>query len=70
MSELQQPAFAYGYIRPLVPAVSILLLLSSCLQRQTDSELPGLAKIGEGGYMKGELIYALDDRPTPRNNFV
>lgn len=28
--------------------------------------LPPLAKPGEGAYMKGELIYPLDDKPTPQ----
>ena len=28
--------------------------------------LPPLAKEGEGAYMKGELIYPLDDKPTPQ----
>jgi len=29
------------------------------------SELPPLAQPGEGGYLRGELIFPLDDRPTP-----
>jgi predicted neuraminidase len=28
-------------------------------------ELPPVATAGQGGYLGGELIYALDDRPTP-----
>ena len=30
------------------------------------SVVPDLAKPGEGGYVLGELIYSLDDKPTPQ----
>lgn len=30
--------------------------------------LPPLAKVGEGGYLRGELIYSLDNRPTPQTH--
>ncbi len=31
-----------------------------------DATLPDVAKAGEGGYVKGELIFALNDKPTPQ----
>jgi len=33
--------------------------------QQSPSKLPDLAQPGEQGYLKGELIYPLDNRPTP-----
>ena len=33
---------------------------------QTSHDIPGLAKPGENGYIVGELIYSLDDKPTPQ----
>lgn len=32
---------------------------------QSKFEIPELTKVGEGAYLKGELIYPLDKKPTP-----
>jgi predicted neuraminidase len=55
----------FAWLRHAIPAGLVLLLAVSCLDRQTDPNVPELARPGEGGYMKGELIYALDNKPTP-----
>lgn len=47
----------------------LLLLLISVMPRTTNSQeflIPELAKAGESGYLSGELIYPLDDKPTPQ----
>jgi len=44
----------------------ITLTLASLLQMPMNAaDLPPLAKPGEGPYLSGEFIYALEDRPTP-----
>jgi predicted neuraminidase len=39
---------------------------STCLAQQQDVRLPEPAVQGEGGYLSGELIYPLLNRPTPQ----
>ena len=41
-----------------------LLLLSACKQDKNSFKIPDLAKEGENGYIKGELIFSLDNKPT------
>ncbi len=43
----------------------LTLLLACCGIGQAQS-IPALAKPGEGAYLKGELLYPLDNRPTPQ----
>lgn len=33
--------------------------------KEGETEMPNVAKSGENGYVKGELIYSLDNKPTP-----
>ncbi|AQG82511.1 sialidase [Spirosoma montaniterrae] len=41
------------------------LLLFICFGYGQGQSVPSLSKPGEGAYLKGELIYPLDNRPTP-----
>ncbi len=55
----------------------VVALLYSCSGKQNNASqnepndvtgnfyLPPLAKVGEGAYLKGELLYPLDNKPTP-----
>ncbi len=36
------------------------------LRASQETAVPDLAQAGEGGYVKAELIYSLDDKPTPQ----
>ncbi len=42
--------------------IGYLMLLGSSLNAQI---IPELARVGQGAYLRGELIYSLDNRPTP-----
>ena len=47
---------------------SLCLLIILCFPiraQQNEMKLPDPAKVGENGYVKGVLIYALEGRPTP-----
>ena len=48
----------------------ILLFMSGCnspgTNGQNDYVIPGLMKTGENGVISQELIYPLDNRPTPQ----
>ena len=47
---------------------AISVALASCTvaaPEEGETEMPTVAKPGENGYIKGELIYSLDDKPTP-----
>ncbi|WP_083732868.1 sialidase family protein [Spirosoma montaniterrae] len=46
-------------------ATTIHLLLFICFGYGQGQSVPSLSKPGEGAYLKGELIYPLDNRPTP-----
>ncbi|MCB1097178.1 MAG: exo-alpha-sialidase [Verrucomicrobiae bacterium] len=52
---------------PLIPlaVAQLASLLSSSLFADNEAKLPPLAVRGEGAYVSGELIYALDNKPTP-----
>lgn len=43
----------------------LLIVVSLSSNAQQEFEIPELAKVGEGAYLKGELIYPLDGKPTP-----
>lgn len=47
----------------------LLLILVFAVSFSANSQpifkIPELAEVGEGAYLKGELIYPLDDKPTP-----
>ena len=44
-------------------AISVFFVVSCSAQKEYI--IPELAKPGEGAYLKGELIYPLDGKPTP-----
>ena len=47
---------------------AIIVALAGCTiaaPEEGETEMPAVAKPGENGYVKGELIYSLDDKPTP-----
>ncbi|OHB79597.1 MAG: sialidase [Planctomycetes bacterium RBG_16_55_9] len=49
-------------------SAAISLVLAGCAVAAPGEgklELPPLAKVGENGYIQGELIYSLDNKPTP-----
>jgi len=43
-----------------------LLCASTVSAQQEAALLPALTKVGQGAYLKGELIYPLDHKPTPQ----
>ncbi|NQU54926.1 MAG: exo-alpha-sialidase [Bacteroidetes bacterium] len=43
----------------------VLLSFTTSAFAQKKHEIPEVVKIGDVGYLKGELIYPLDDKPTP-----
>jgi hypothetical protein len=48
---------------------AISVALAGCTvaaSEEGETEMPTVAKPGENGYIKGELIYSLDDKPTPQ----
>ncbi len=48
-------------------SISLMLVgLSDTVANAEELALPDVAKPGEGGYVTGELIYSLDDKPTPQ----
>lgn len=51
---------------PVIIIISMTLFgcTTSALEKG-ETEMPNVAKPGENGYIKGELIYSLDNRPTP-----
>jgi predicted neuraminidase len=56
---------------PLILTCALSCCLWAAIGIAADREQAGdppteVAKPGEGGYVKGELIYALDDKPTPQ----
>lgn len=56
-------------MRPCLPAfktVFLLTLLLFIMTRNSPAQHPDVAGPGTDGYVRGELIYPLDDRPVPR----
>ena len=52
----------------VLTTMAISLVLVSCTAaapEQGETEMPAVARPGENGYISGELIYALDNKPTP-----
>ena len=45
---------------------AILFAVVACNAESPMQALPDVAKPGEGGYVRGELIYPLDNTPTPQ----
>lgn len=48
--------------------LTISIALVGCTiaaQKKGETDMPALAQSGENGYIHGELIYSLDNRPTP-----
>ncbi len=43
----------------------ICLMVNQYFAQSADSIIPNPAQTGDAGYLKGELIYPLDDKPTP-----
>ena len=50
-------------IKSSVLMLFVVVFVMSCTAQKYD--IPELAKVGEGAYLKGELIYPLDAKPTP-----
>ena len=53
-------------MRNLATLYLLGLTFITCMAQQQDDQLPEPAVQGEGGYLKGELIYPLQDKPTPQ----
>ena len=59
---------------PAIQSLAIGLILTSAWigvsmagpGRGAEAKIPEVAKPGEGAYLEGELIYPLDDKPTPQ----
>jgi predicted neuraminidase len=52
--------------RIVTMAISVVLIGCAIGARQKgETQMPALAKPGENGYIQGELIYSLDNKPTP-----
>ena len=51
----------------LVTIAITAVLFGSTVQalEEDDTEIPNVTKPGDNGYIKGELIYSLDNKPTP-----
>jgi len=76
MKKLTSPFKRY-FIKPLSLAIAIISISFACTSTKEKKEaqapnditgnfyLPPLASPGQGAYLKGELIYPLDDKPTP-----
>ena len=43
----------------------MVFIFSSGWSSAQDVVLPDIVKVGEGGLIKSELIYSLDNKPTP-----
>jgi len=54
---------AQGLITVVIGAILVNCTIAAPQKGETD--MPTLAKPGENGYIQGELIYSLDNRPTP-----
>lgn len=52
------------WIKGSVVTLFVLVFVSSCSAQQKYI-IPDLVKVGDVGYLKGELIYPLDGKPTP-----
>lgn len=48
-----------------VASLVLLGVLMTVSSHPSDSDLPDVAQPGAGGYVRGQLIFSLDDRPTP-----
>lgn len=60
-------------IKPQFLLIFVLLIAFSCTTNKENYNditgnyfLPPLAQVGEGAYLKGELVYGLDNKPTPQ----
>ena len=57
-------------LKSSIAMACILLFISGCnsaeKSRQNDYVIPGIMKTGENGVLSQELIYPLDNRPTPK----
>lgn len=52
--------------RRLMSISSLLTMLTTAAMHAKEYKLPKIAKPGERGYIGSELIYSLDDKPTPQ----
>ena len=52
-------------LRRLITSAMICFLANGLVPMSLGADLPEVAQAGAGGYVSGELIYALDDKPTP-----
>ena len=50
----------------LTATTALLFAVVACNAESPMQALPDVAKPGEGGYVRGELIYPLDNTPTPQ----
>jgi len=58
---------AHIVLQATVTTVVLLGLIGAAAQAAPGAaDVPDVAKPGAGGYVKGELIYSLEDRPTPQ----
>ena len=53
-------------IRLVLLAFALCLPLGLAPIAAEDFKLPDVAQPGKGGYVTGELVYPLDDKPTPQ----
>lgn len=53
-------------LKTLISMLGILLTLPSTSYSETAEPPTNIAKPGDGGYLSGELIYSLEDKPTPQ----
>lgn len=49
----------------MIFVLSLILFIPFSIMAQEETKLPDLAQSGQNGYLKGNLIYSLDNRPTP-----
>ena len=57
--------------RPLCCTAILILLLAASISVAADTgvptmDVPAVASPGQGGLLQSELIYPLDDKPTPQ----
>ena len=53
-------------MRPLLAIALAVLCFTSLQSGEKSFVIPALTKVGEKGYVKGKLIYSLENKPTPQ----
>ncbi len=57
---------ARGFVGAIFAVATLTGYAMAGTNREYQRNVPNLATPGEGAYLKGELIYPLDDKPTPQ----